>query len=112
MLLPQVIMDAANYRLMPDAAKTFEDILGGVRVEDQDKEHLADIKRFLEGLADGPYEDVFTPEVEQAVLSFKRLICDRCGGSGTIEFTIGGDGYGGRCCGEADVEGPCPECSE
>lgn len=38
--------------------------------------------------------------------------CERCGGSGTVNVTIGGDGYGGRCCGEMDCEADCPECEE
>lgn len=37
--------------------------------------------------------------------------CEFCGGAGTVEITIGGDGYGGRCCAQADVEAPCPNCA-
>lgn len=36
--------------------------------------------------------------------------CERCDGSGEVSVTIGGDGYGGKCCGEMDCEGPCPDC--
>lgn len=36
--------------------------------------------------------------------------CERCGGTGEIHGTSGGDGYGNRCCGEFDWEATCPEC--
>lgn len=36
--------------------------------------------------------------------------CDACNGTGIRSTTIGGDGYGGKCCGEMDVEGPCDWC--
>lgn len=36
--------------------------------------------------------------------------CERCHGTGEVDFQIGGDGYGDRCCGLADVPGVCPEC--
>ena len=38
--------------------------------------------------------------------------CPRCHGTGTVSVTIGGDGYGDRCCAEMDGEGPCPECED
>jgi len=38
--------------------------------------------------------------------------CDRCNGRGLISITIGGDGYGDRCCGTMDCDDqPCPECN-
>lgn len=37
-------------------------------------------------------------------------LCDACDGTGTRHATIGGDGYGGKCCGEMDVEGTCDWC--
>lgn len=39
-------------------------------------------------------------------------ICPTCNNSRVVERTIGGDGYGGRCCALADVEVPCPDCTE
>ena len=38
------------------------------------------------------------------------MTCPECKGHGTVESTIGGDGYGDRCCGLADVEVYCSEC--
>jgi hypothetical protein len=42
--------------------------------------------------------------------------CEICNGTGIrkISYTIGGDGYGGKCCGEMDVEGeePCEFCGD
>ena len=37
--------------------------------------------------------------------------CTECEGSGVVEWSVGGDGYGGRCCGTMDVEGPCTGCN-
>lgn len=47
---------------------------------------------------------------QSVVLTTDLEVCERCGGSGVINVRYGGDGYGGRCCAEADGEGPCPDC--
>lgn len=44
-------------------------------------------------------------------LDSMRGKCETCGGSGVVERTIGGDGYGDRCAAQADVEAPCPDCA-
>lgn len=36
--------------------------------------------------------------------------CEQCRGAGEYETTIGGDGFDGRCCAEADVYVECGEC--
>ena len=36
--------------------------------------------------------------------------CPECDGTGTVEISIGGDGYGGRCAATADVETDCIFC--
>ena len=36
--------------------------------------------------------------------------CERCAGTGEVSGSYGGDGYGDRCCGIVDYEGPCPDC--
>lgn len=40
----------------------------------------------------------------------KRPPCGECNGTGEVEVQIGGDGYGGKCAGLADVPAACPEC--
>ena len=42
----------------------------------------------------------------------RKGACKTCNGTGTVERTIGGDGYGGRCAAEADVPTQCPDCQE
>ena len=37
-------------------------------------------------------------------------ICEVCDGEGEYETTIGGDGFDGRCCAEADVYVVCLDC--
>lgn len=37
--------------------------------------------------------------------------CEECNGTREVSATIGGDGYGDRCAGEMDIEGPCPYCT-
>jgi hypothetical protein len=39
--------------------------------------------------------------------------CERCRGTGLVTATIGGDGYGDRCCALMDCDDqPCPECCD
>jgi DnaJ-class molecular chaperone len=38
--------------------------------------------------------------------------CAECDGTGIVSRQIGGDGYGDRCAGVADVEAPCPDCED
>jgi hypothetical protein len=39
--------------------------------------------------------------------------CEFCGGTGLRSVTIGGDGYGDRCCGTMDCDDqPCGFCNE
>ena len=39
-----------------------------------------------------------------------RTRCATCRGSGTVEATLGGDGYGNRCAGTMDGETECFDC--
>lgn len=50
--------------------------------------------------------------VDEAIALGERLrgICETCHGEGAVETTIGGDGYGDRCAGLADVPIVCPDC--
>ena len=40
----------------------------------------------------------------------KPLPCEECNGSGVRHATIGGDGYGDRCCALMDAEVECCFC--
>jgi DnaJ-class molecular chaperone len=40
----------------------------------------------------------------------RKIRCPQCLGHGEYEKTIGGDGYGGRCCGLMDVPVVCDAC--
>lgn len=60
-----------------------------------------------ESFGRGGPDSIFRAELEGTM-----TICERCHGTGEIEREIGGDGYGNRCAGVADVPLVCPECSE
>jgi len=47
---------------------------------------------------------------EPEIAGYPEWECPTCGGSGEVERTIGGDGYGGRCAGTMDVPCVCSEC--
>ena len=52
----------------------------------------------------------FEKRIAKAVL--KNIeVCPECGGEGSYETSIGGDGFDGRCCAVADVEVECLECN-
>lgn len=54
----------------------------------------------------------YFPIVRWISEQLSKKTCETCNGTGEIETTIGGDGYGGRCCGEMDVPTSCPDCQE